>query len=69
MSTPEEFQEEEELRLILEGWGRQHDCVEAGCTLNLDGEEIPPAKPSRRKRTGLKRAKELWKKYREGELE
>ena len=62
------FTEEEELRLILEEWGRQHDCVEAGCTVNPAGEEIPPGKPAKRKRTGLVRAKELWRKHRKGEL-
>ena len=62
------FKEEEELRLVLDAWGHQHDCEEAGCTVNPDNEEIPPGRPQRLKREGLKRAKELWKKYRKGEL-
>ena len=60
--------EEEELRLILEGWGRQHDCEEAGCDVNPAGEKIPPGKPQKRIRPGLKRAREIWKKHRKGEL-
>jgi len=56
------FDEEEELRLILEEWGRLHDCREAGCTVNPGGEEIPPGEPAKRKRKGLKRVRELWEK-------
>ena len=63
-----DHKEEEELRTILAEWARQHDCVEAGCTRNPNDEEIPPGKPQRRKRTGLKRARELWRKHRKGEL-
>jgi len=54
------FEEEEELRLFLEEWGRLHDCQEAGCEVNPAGEPIPPGKPVRRKRRGLKRVRELW---------
>lgn len=66
--TAEEFKEEEELRLTLEAWGRQHDCEEEGCTVNPQNEKIPPGKPQKRKRTGLMRAQELWRKHRKGEL-
>ena len=66
--TAEKFKEEEELRLLVEEWGHQHDCGEAGCTVNPQGEEIPPGKPQKRSRTGLVRAKELWRKHRKGEL-
>jgi len=66
--TAAQFKEEEELRLILESWGSQHDCEEAGCDVNPQGEKIPPGKPQKRKRTGLKRAQELWKMHRKGEL-
>ena len=62
------FVEEEELRILLETWGHQHDCEEAGCTMNPQGETIPLGKPQKRKREGLKRAKELWRKHRKGEL-
>jgi len=66
--TVRPFDEEKELRLTLEDWGRQHDCEEAGCTVNPQEEKIPPGKPQKRKRTGLKRAQELWRKHRKGEL-
>lgn len=66
--TPTKFKEEQELSEILAGWASQHDCVEAGCTLNPDFEAIPPGKPKKRKRTGLARAKVLWKTHRKGEL-
>lgn len=56
------FKEEEDLRKILEDWGRQHDCRESRCTVNPKGEEIPPGKPKKRVRHGLKRARKLWKK-------
>ena len=62
------FSEEEELRESLEAWGRQHDCAEAGCTMNPEGEKIPLGKPQKRRRTGLVRAQELWRKHRKGEL-
>jgi len=60
--------EEEELAAILQGWGAQHDCGEAGCTVNPQGEKIPLGKPQKRQRTGLVRAQELWRKHRKGEL-
>ena len=66
--TPKKKAEEDELITILEDWGRQHDCEEAGCTMNPQGETIPPGKPQKRVRTGLVRAKELWRKHRKGEL-
>jgi len=62
------FDEEEELLLILKDWGHQHDCEEAGCKVNPQGEKIPEGKPQKRKRTGLLRAQELWRKHRKGEL-
>ena len=68
MTPQKTVKEEEELREILEGWAGQHDCEEAGCTMNPQVEEIPPGKPQKRKREGLKRAQELWKKHRKGEL-
>jgi len=66
--TPNPFDEEKELRSLLESWGRQHDCVEAGCDVNPAGEKIPLGKPAKRARTGLTRAQELWHKHRKGEL-
>ena len=66
--TAKDFEEEEELRLTLEAWGRQHDCVEATCDVNPAGEKIPLGKPQKRRRTGLLRAQELWRKHRKGEL-
>lgn len=60
--------EEKELSTILVNWGSQHDCELAGCDRNQHDEEIPPGKPDKVKRTGLARAKLLWKKHRKGEL-
>ena len=60
--------EEKELCLLLDNWGRQHDCLESGCTVNPQNEKIPPGKPQKRKRKGLLRAQELWRKHRKGEL-
>ena len=62
------IEEEQELQATLKAWGHQHDCEEAGCEMNPQGEKIPPGRPQKRRRTGLKRAQEIWRKHRKGEL-
>jgi len=42
------FKKEEQLRRLREEHGRIHDCIEAGCEVNPDGDPIPPAQPTRR---------------------
>jgi len=64
-----EFKEEEELRLFLEAHGREHDCIEAGCTLDPEGKRIPDEAPGKRRSEPSDRIKELFKKYRGYELE
>jgi len=69
VSTLEEFKEEEELRLGLEELGRIHDCIEVGCELDPKGKKIPDEAEGQRRPKPSERLRELWKKYREGELE
>jgi len=58
------FEEEEELREALQDYGAKHDCLEAGCQMNPDGQRIPEeGKPKRRRRLA-KKYRDLWEKIR-----
>jgi len=63
MSMYGNVEEEELLRKALEKQGREHDCEEAGCSLNPEGNKIPDG--PRATRSPLPdEIKELFKKYR-----
>jgi len=63
VSEHESIEEEELLRKALEKQGREHDCEEAGCSLNPKGEKIPD-NPRATRSPLPDEIKELFKKYR-----
>jgi len=68
LSSLDIFQKEEKLRLWLQENAQEHDCEEAGCTLDPAGKKIPDEAKGKKRSSPPDEVKKLAKELRGLEL-